>query len=53
MNGIKVIGITDVNIDPDATDYAIIGNDDAISSVKYVLDKLKEVVAASRPKTAA
>lgn len=52
MNNIKVIGITDVNIDPDSADYPIIANDDAVSSVKYILDKLKEVVAAAKPKTA-
>ncbi len=53
MNGIKVIGISDVNIDPELADYPIIANDDAISSVKYIIDKLKEVVAASKPKVSA
>jgi small subunit ribosomal protein S2 len=52
MNNIKVVGITDVNIDPEAADFPIIANDDSISSVKYILDKLKEVVVASKPKAA-
>jgi small subunit ribosomal protein S2 len=47
-NGVKVIGIADVNIDPDTADYPIIANDDAISSVGYILDKVKEVVLAQR-----
>ena len=52
MNNIKVVGITDVNIDPEAADYPIIANGDSVSSVKYILDKLKEAVAASKPKAA-
>ena len=52
MNNIKVVGIADVNIDPEVADYPIIANDDSVSSVKYILDKLKEVVAASKPKAA-
>ena len=46
--GVKVIGIADTNIDPTLADYPIPANDDAISSVKYILDKIKE--AAKRVK---
>lgn len=47
-NGVKVIGIADVNIDPGTADYPIIANDDAMSSVGYILGKVKEVVLAQR-----
>ena len=47
-NGVKVIGIADVNIDPDVADYAIIANDDSMSSVNYILAKLKDAVLAGR-----
>ena len=44
MKNITTIGIIDTNADPLAVDYPIPGNDDAISSVKYILDKIKEVM---------
>ncbi len=44
MKGIKVIGIADTNVDPTLADYPIPANDDAISSVKYILDKVKETI---------
>lgn len=50
MKGIKVIGVSDTNIDPTLADYVIPANDDAVSSVKYVLEKVKEVVLKSKPK---
>ncbi len=42
--GIKVIGISDANIDPNLADYPIPANDDAITSIKYILDKIKKAV---------
>ncbi|MEK7540901.1 MAG: 30S ribosomal protein S2 [Patescibacteria group bacterium] len=42
--GIFIVAITDTNIDPDLADYPIPANDDAISSVKYILEKIKEVI---------
>lgn len=45
MKSIKTIGIIDTNADPLAVDYPIPANDDAISSVKYILDKVKGVMA--------
>jgi len=41
---IKIIGIADTNVDPTLADYPIPANDDAISSVKYILEKVKEIV---------
>lgn len=47
-NGIKVLGIADLNIDPDTADYPIIANDDSVSSVSYILNKAKEAVLAGK-----
>jgi len=50
--GIKVIGIADTNVDPELADYPIPANDDAISSIKYILEKIKEVILKSKEKQA-
>lgn len=42
--GIRVIGIADTNIDPSLADYPIPANDDAISSLNYILGKVKEAI---------
>lgn len=42
--GIKTIGIVDTNADPLAVDYPIPANDDAITSVRYILERVKEVI---------
>ncbi|MBI2054039.1 MAG: 30S ribosomal protein S2 [Candidatus Staskawiczbacteria bacterium] len=47
--GIKIIALCDTNIDPTIADFPIPANDDAISSVKYILDKVKEVILNSKP----
>ncbi|PIR71570.1 MAG: 30S ribosomal protein S2, partial [Candidatus Nealsonbacteria bacterium CG10_big_fil_rev_8_21_14_0_10_37_25] len=44
MKGIKVIAISHSNTDPTLADYPIPANDDAISSVKYILEKVAEVM---------
>lgn len=41
--GIPVFGLADTNDDPSLLDYPIPGNNDAISSITYILNKLKEV----------
>lgn len=41
---IKTVGIVDSSGNPDIIDYPIPANDDALSSVKYILDKFKEVI---------
>ena len=48
MKGVKVVAICDTNVDPTEIDYPIPANDDAISSVKYILDKVKEVIIKSK-----
>ena len=46
--GIKVIGICDTNVDPNLADYPIPASDDTISSVKYILDKIKDTIIKAK-----
>lgn len=50
MKGVKVIAIADTNVNPELADYPIPANDDAITSVKYILEKVKEVVLENKQK---
>ncbi|MBI1866241.1 MAG: 30S ribosomal protein S2 [Candidatus Staskawiczbacteria bacterium] len=45
--GIFIVAITDTNVDPTMADYPIPANDDAISSVKYILDKVSQTIRNS------
>lgn len=49
IKGIKIIAIADTNVDPELADYPIPANDDSISSVKYILEKVKECIINSKP----
>jgi small subunit ribosomal protein S2 len=49
IKNVKIVGIADVNIDPGLADYAIPANDDAVKSVKYILDKVKEAILQVKP----
>lgn len=40
--GIPIVAIVDTNCDPDAIDYVVPGNDDAIRSVKLLTSKIAE-----------
>lgn len=51
MKGIPVIAITDTNTDPTLIDYAIPANDDTVSSVGYILEKLKETILEKESKS--
>jgi len=44
QKGIPVLAIADTEADPTKVDYFIPANDDAISSVSYILEKVKQVV---------
>ena len=46
---IPSIAIVDTKCDPDAVDYPIPGNDDAIRSIKLVCEKLADAVLLGRP----
>lgn len=43
VKGIPVIALVDTNIDPTLIDYVIPANDDAQSSVRYILSKVQEL----------
>ncbi len=42
--GLPLIGIIDTNIDPTIVNYPIPANDDAISSVRYIMQKVGEAI---------
>lgn len=46
--GIPVIGLVDTNCDPDPIDYVIACNDDALKSVKVILDQLTAAIIAKK-----
>lgn len=46
--GLKIIGICDTDTNPTLVDYPIPANDDAVSSVKYILDKIKEAIESGK-----
>src|SRR3989344_3904755 len=46
--GIKIIALCDTNINPEGIDYPIPANDDAISAVKYMVEKVKESIMNSK-----
>jgi len=48
IKDIKIVGIVDTNVDPTLADYSILANDDALSSVRYILDKVKEVIKKAK-----
>lgn len=48
IRGVKVIGVCHTNINPDLTDYPIPANDDAISSIQYILEKVAEVIKKAK-----
>lgn len=50
MKNVKIIAITDTNVNPELVDYPIPGNDDAVSSVKYILNRIKEVIINTEKK---
>jgi len=49
--GVKVIAIADTNVDPTPADYLIPANDDAFSSIKYILKKVEEAISKAKSKT--
>ena len=42
--GIPVMGLVDTNCDPDPIDYVIACNDDALKSIKLILQSLMQAV---------
>jgi small subunit ribosomal protein S2 len=50
--GIPVVALVDTNSDPSLVDYPIPGNDDAVSSVRAVMDYLADAVGRGQEKAA-
>ncbi len=48
--GVKIIAISDTDSDPTLVDYPIPANNDAISSVKYILGKVREAILIQKSK---
>jgi small subunit ribosomal protein S2 len=48
--GIKTIGLVDTNSDPEAVDFPIPANDDALSSLRYVLGLFLKTVLQAKDK---
>ena len=46
--GVKVIAICDTNTDPTLVDYPIPANDDAVTSIKYILEKVREAILKAK-----
>ena len=47
--GIKIVAIVDTNVNPDIVDYPIPANDDAISAVGYIIERVKDTILNSKP----
>jgi small subunit ribosomal protein S2 len=48
--GVTVIGVCDADYDPTEADYPIPANDNSVDSVKYILDKFKNVILEAQKK---
>lgn len=48
--GIPIVAIADTNVDPTLADYPIPANDDALSAVRYILERVKGAIAEGRKK---
>ncbi|MCM8540392.1 MAG: 30S ribosomal protein S2 [Lentisphaeraceae bacterium] len=46
--GIPVVGLIDSNVNPDLVKYGIPGNDDAVRSLKVILDQLSTAIHAGK-----
>jgi len=46
--GIQIVAIADSNVNPDIANYAIPANDDAISAVGYIIDKMKQSIIEAK-----
>jgi len=47
---IPIVAISDTNVDPELADYPIPANDDALSSVKYILSRIKKSIKPTKKK---
>lgn len=50
--GLPIVALVDTNADPTLVDYPIPANDDAIKSIKLIVDYVKQAIEEGRGKTA-
>jgi small subunit ribosomal protein S2 len=50
--GVPIVAIVDTNCDPERVDYPIAGNDDAIRSIRVILQKLVDAIMGARGQSA-
>jgi small subunit ribosomal protein S2 len=50
--GVPIVAIVDTNCDPERVSYPIAGNDDAIRSIRVILQKLVDAIASARGSSA-
>jgi small subunit ribosomal protein S2 len=48
--GIPIVGIADSNVDPNLAAYPIPANDDALLSVRYILNRVKDAIIEGKGK---
>lgn len=53
IKNISVVAISDTAIDPTLADYPVPANDDAVPSISYILERIKEAILKVRPKAKA
>ncbi len=51
--GIKVVAIADSNVDPTKADWPIYASDDSVASIKYIANKIKDVIFRYKPAASA
>ena len=50
MKNIPIVAIADTNVDPNQATYPIPANDDALSAVGYILNKVKDAIINNKNK---
>lgn len=53
QRGVKVFAIVDTDCDPASVDYAIPANNDAVSSLSYIIDKVRDTILAAKSRATA
>jgi SSU ribosomal protein S2P len=46
--GVPIVAIVDTNCDPEQVSYPIAGNDDAIRSIRVILQKLVDAIMSAK-----
>jgi len=48
QKGLQILAIADTNTNPSTVDYIIPANDDSVSSISYIAQKIKETILAAK-----